>query len=583
MGAPEVDVGQALTDAAAMLAKPLVTPNLAGTSMAGVTEAANRVTRQSQAFHGVTEQATNEIYAARDAEQVAQLDKAAAASALASADAAKESAKAAPYALYDILTKTQEDMTNEIAASHSFLLATRPAADTELKNIKEMQQVGIFDNPLEWAYNQIQLPSKINSYNAVADEINSAQATIDANMTQTNNIAEGRSKSIPAVTALQAKAKSDAALAEAKILNAQLDKHTATLITDLASKDLAADVAAAQTKDSETRIKQAENHAQFQAKVTAIQLEDNHVGRMLKLSELAQNLEDRGGLKETLAKSDVARGLPEGTTTIQVYKGMKKEDQLTILGFATGSYGANLLDSINNIERIPMGQLPENTVKIFKFLRNQKVTAEEAVNKELATESMTAGGVKLSAQDKHMEFMDRVNKKLQEAVTREFQNPNSPILSAASPKEVYDSLPDNSPLAKVLEPLITNGGAITPEVLTQATRLAVGNDPRVAGKLVSDYYSQARRITNKASNILMFNRSAILPTDYTVVIEDPTSLLGKSTALNLANPQQATQFSIYQELKESNTRYGERSDFMTRMANKNEFSRLQRGAKLNGQ
>lgn len=483
--------------------------------------------------------------------QAGQLDQAAASAMVAAANADRAAQVASKFDVYRDLEATQKQMAASIAAANVAIATVKPTADAELETIRQMQSVALLDDPLEWAYNQIQLPNKIKAYNAAADQINTAQSVIDVGLNNVAGISAGAVNNIPAITAAQAAATAEEAAAKAKIANALADEKLAKENVDFATKNTAAQVALAGVTENTTRLQQREAELKYQSQIQAINIADNRANRLLRAAEYQEKLQTQEQMQINLSNYEKVMGLKAGSMPASAFKQLPKERQLDIIAIgATGKYGFGPEDALSNFRELGYGQeLSSSSKGIISFLVKEEEKALRRIDQEL---TVSVGAGKLAAADKAKERKAKLDEALTTALNEEIRNPESKLFAPATPREVIASgaLPPNSVLATILKPIAETNAPVNIETVYQSIRAHAPGSIQAQGDLLAQYAKIAKQLTLQSSNVTAFGANVKPDPRVLVSIGDPIlqtpggDEIRRRISLDITDPVQARKFVL---------------------------------------
>lgn len=429
------------------------------------------------------------------------------------------------------------DPSDAIAQTAVKVTAERKTLDVELEEIKRMQSIGPLDDPVQWLFNGIQLPSKISQYNASAQQINNDQDAIDSGIRNATNMDLQIQKGIPTITAAQAKAVADKAKSEAVKLGALADDNLARTNVTFAVQKLSGDMSIANATVETTRLDMANAQQQYQSQITALNMAQTKADRMVKSAELIDKIGDSKALDVVLANSDRIRGFPLGTTTRQSIKFMKPEERANIVAIGTGSFGNNPVDNYEAARSAKFGPgVSQDLVKTFDYVQTK-----------ISAASQTADGLittgKLTPDQKRSNVTSGVNT----LITADQLNSSKigNIFHELEPAKMIASgkIPVDSPLGKAIAPLAATDQPITANVVAATILAQFGNDPVMAGAALANYYQENMKLRNE---VMQFGVAGIkvIP-GYQVQVG---SMFSKVT-LDLTKPGDAVKYQLFQQLQ----------------------------------
>lgn len=445
-------------------------------------------------------------------------------------------------------------LTKDINIQQDRLNKLKPVLDQELAEIKDLQSVGPLDDPLAWLFNGIQLPSRIQKYNTTATQYDNDVARIEQNQKRINDglssagtMGDQINKGVPTITAAQAKATADKAVAEANKLKVVADINYATHSVDFANKKLAGDLAVATATIHTTQLDIQQTQAKYQSEVNAINLADTHATRLLKAAELYEKLEDIKQQKIVIAQYETKMGMEPGTLTPAGLKAMSKEKRDMVLSIGlSNSFGVTALDAFETFNTLKPGPgISPDTIKGMEYIGGklsalQKNLAENAVFKSLSKEEKRA----------------KISEALNGAIALDVAQADKPgnYFHEFSPAKMLMADKDfaQSALGKILKPLADKDQEITTKTIASTILESVGGNPSNAGVALSSYYKDNMELRNKA----------LSPGAIGIKIPEGYIVHHNGTPYNMVKPGDATKYAL--EIAKEQTMAKYRKDFGVR-------------------
>lgn len=415
----------------------------------------------------------------------------------------------------------------------------RPKAEALLGEIKEMQAVGLLDNPLEWFVNQIQLPAKIEPYNTQAARINMLQNSLDAGLKTAQDAATHNSKGIASITAAQSVAGMDKVIQSAAIDKAVAEEALAKQNISFAQQKLANDLSVANLTKEMTQLEIQQNLSAYQAAIYKIKAADDDATRKLKAAELLEKLERTKGLDVILESYDRVMGHPKGTTNRYTFERFGKDQAHNIIAIGSGSIGSGPAEAVMNfIQGRPGPEIAAETARMFNYL--QEKFAPISSNPEIQ---------RLDQKEK----IYTMNKKLREEVDRDIARSDvmGSVFYEMSPATMLASgkIPADSKLFKVLEPLSKVTGPVPTEVVIETIRKEFKN-PVEAGQIVAEYYQRNITLRNTSMNAGAFGIK--LPESYKAkhTHQEGPIWRNRGTYYDLTKPEEAVKYVLAKQVEE---------------------------------
>ena len=414
------------------------------------------------------------------------------------ADQAKAQAEAN---IYKQLATTMGVDPAQIAIIADQLTLERPKAEAMLREIQQMQAVSPTDNIIGWFVNQLELPSKIDPYNRQADIVNMLQDTLDRSVITANRASEFNAKSIPSITADQARQSAKVKIAEGAIENAKAEEELARTNVNFAVQKLSNDIAVANMTKEMTQLQVQQKQQEYQAAINAINIADNHANRMLKAAQLLEKLNKDKGIDVILENYDRIMGHPKGTTNRYTFERFGETQRVNIVAIGAGSGGTDPFQAILNVGNARPGPL-FGSGKLYMQLQDWAENIAKLPEVQLIDE-------------KQKPLV--ISKKLKEQIDREKLNPGriGGLFYELSPAEMIAAglVPADSEVAKILEPYVRTKEPIPTSMIVAAFDKLYTN-PTIAGAALADYYRRNIELRNRSMNYSLF---AIKPDDKYVI------------------------------------------------------------------
>lgn len=446
---------------------------------------------------------------------------------LARAIQAKDQRIADGFAFYQRLFGVHPDQAALIAQLGSKVKEELPQVMDQLGKIQEMQSVGPLDNPLEWLYNTIQLPSQIQAYNRGADRIEAMQNTINRSIETASNAGELNKKTVPATTAAEADAKAKIALAQSQRLASAADIALSRISVEFNSKKMANDLAIFSATASMTQVQLENSKLAYQAAIDKIRLADSHSQRLLAAANLIEKMGQSEAVEAMLRRYELTMGYAAGSITKAMFNTFSNDHQQNIVAIAGGNGGTNAYEYLKNMEKGRPGPL---------FSENQKTLAREL--REMADKIQVPPNITQQV-DK-----DRyIAKELQKRVRQDQELPySSRLFREITPAEMLRAkqVDPNSDLGKVLATLAQTSAKPSTEMIVQSIMTQFKN-PSEAGRVVAEYYKKNISYMNDALNLRF---AGIDPLQSYKVLSPVSPLFGKREQFDLTRPDRATQYIL---------------------------------------
>jgi hypothetical protein len=472
-------------------------------------------------------------------------------------------------AIYNSLATSMGVRPEDVALVAGRISQMRPGVEAKLREVQKLQSVGPLDNPFNWLFNQLQLPSKINDYNAEATAMNSLEASVNDSIQMAQATASFAGKGIPTVTADMARAKAQLAKANADKAAADADEALAKTNVQFANFKLANDVHAATVTQHMTQLQIEQSKAELQAALHNINIADNNATRLLKAAELLEKIEKTKGLDVLLKNYDRVMGHPEGTTTRYNFERFGEPQRQNIVAIGAGSLGPTN-DPLSSLE---IFQVSRPGVGISKETRGF-VNYLQGIKEGFLTDNRLQT---IHGKDEQRAFVSagmktRVAEDIRKAsATDSVFHELSPAVMLAAP----GAIDPKSVTAQILEPYTKQTGNMPTEMVTAAFIGKFAN-PVEAGAAIADYYKKNMLIRNTYMNAKLFG--IVLPETYHM--RRSTSMLtggtitenyGGSVSYDLTDPAEATKYVLRKRMDEALLRGMAGNPHVLPMGEENQF------------
>lgn len=355
-------------------------------------------------------------------------------------------------------------------------------ADKSLAAIQEKQSVNIFDHPLDWIVNQIDLPSMTREYNVIAKRVNGLESEINQNIAAASAATSIVQQTIPTITAQQAQASGKLAEATAVKNSEELAKQRAETDALFSAKRFAS-IAAIENSASQKSARDIEiAKVEWNAKVAAIQNASTAAERKLRVAALAESLLDKIQLQSMLDSYDAITGRPNGTTSIAAFNRMRSDMRENIIGIGSGSGGFDPGSAYGNLEDAQLGpKFPEQNRNYVRYLAGLKNKIQTQDQKYLTF-------------PKAEEKAAYVRSKINEEVTRMQNDPDYQIRSnpfhEISPKYMFAKNPAlaESVVGDIMKPFTSTDTPPDTDTVIATFRKAIP-DPKLAAQAIAQWYT----------------------------------------------------------------------------------------------
>ena len=547
MAAPTLDIEEATRQADSLLSgaidqftKPIVIPSYVPTDTTRATEVLNRAEVTGGEFASTVDESKVLNKGATEAEKAAIGKEGEAKAAGEIAKGQRSQQEAEGYQYFQRLFGMDMAPNAAIANAAHEQQRLRETLAQKRDRINNLHATSLFDDPIEYMLNAMELPGAISDYNTAVDKINSNQSAIDEGIQSARNAGDLNNRAIPTITASMATANANVAVAEAAKQKAQADIKLAATNIDFANKKLSADMALVNATNATTHLEMENERLKYEAMANAIRFADTHAVRLESAAKLLYELADKKALDVLLAQYDRNIGNPNGTTNRQLFNRLPANERENIAAIGAGSAGTSPYEALKNIKRVGP-QLSPETGRLLTFLSDK----EAVIPRDPLVDP------KINEQ--------RIAKKLREDVEKEMANPSqSKIFSEMSPAKMIaaNAIPLGSKLEQILLPYAKVEGPVPTNTVISAIIKEYDN-PNEASAVVAAYYKANIELRNKSLNLGLVGMKA--PDSYFVPATSflTTSGIGmgggtvkQNLRYDLTKPEQALKYIITQQVRD---------------------------------
>lgn len=532
-----IDVEEATRQADALLqgaigefSKPLVVPTSTPIDLTRAEETLNRA-EVTGGEHAQTLRESEALFKAATEQEKAAIGKGGEAKAAGElAIGARQKEEAAGYQYYQRLFGMDIAPDAAIANAAHRQTEIRKGMEAKLDRVNRLKSVSLFDNPIEFMLNTMELPGAIEDYNIDVTKVNNLQQSIDDGIQSARNAGDLNNKGIPTITDSMAAANANIALAEAAKKKADADQKLATTSVDFASKKLATDIALAHATRETTQLEMQNEKLKYETLVNAVRLADTHAVRLEGAAKLLYDLADKASLDVLLKQYDRNAGNPVGTTNRQLFNRLPAQERENIAAIGAGSAGTNPYEFLKNFQH-PGPLLSPETRRLFEFVQSEARTTQLPANTPKELREQTLG--------------DALKKKVTDAMVNGYKQGS--LFFEMSPAKMIaaNAVPMGSKLEEILTPLAKIEGPVPTNVIIEAISKAYPN-PTEAGSVISDYYKANIALRNKSLNMSLMGMRPL--ETYKVPIKSYTFMNtpfgGHRDVFDLTRPEEATKYLI---------------------------------------
>lgn len=537
-----LDIEEATRQADALLqgavdqfSKPLLIPSYTPTDTTRSMEVLNRAEVTGGEFASTVDESKKLNTAATEAEKAAIGKEGEAKAAGAIAVGQRSQQEAEGYQYFQRLFGVDMAPNAAIANAAREQQKLRETLATKRDRVNALHATSLFDNPIEYMLNSMELPGAVEDYNTVVDKINSNQTAIDEGIQTARNAGDLNNKGIPTITASMAAANANLAVADAAKQKAQADAKLATTNIDFANKKLAADMALSTATNATTHLEMENERLKYEAMANTIRFADTHALRLESAAKLLYDLADKRSLDVLLQQYDRNIGNPSGTTNRQLFNRLPAAERENIAAIGAGSAGTNPYEALKNIKRVGP-QLSPETGRLLSYLSER----ESVIPRDPLVDP------KVNEQ--------RIAKVLKQDIEKEMSNPSqSKIFAEMSPAKMIaaNAVPHGSKLEAILLPLSQTDGPVPTNTVISAIVKEYPN-PNEAAAVVSAYYQANVSLRNKSLNLGLVGMqpSTKYPVRATSFTFMNTPFGGNTKAYDLTRPEEALKYIIVNQTRD---------------------------------
>lgn len=548
MAGPGIDIEEATRTADALLrgavdefTKPLVIPTFTPVDTTRATETLNRAEVTGGEVANTINESTKLFGAATQEEKKAITAEGKAKAEGKLAEGQRSQQEAEGYQYYQRLFGMDLAPNSAIADAAHEQQRLRAGLAEKRDKINKLHATSLFDDPIEYILNSMELPGAVSDYNTVVDKVNSLQTSIDEGITSARNAGDLNNKGIPTITASMAAANANVELSAAAKRKAEADQTLAKTNIDFASKKLADDISLAHATNATTQLEMENERLKYETMVNAIRFADTHALRLEGAAKLLYDLADKKGLDILLKQYDANIGNPDRTTNRQLFNRLPAAERDNIAAIGAGSAGTNPYEALKNIKRVGP-QLSPETGRLLNFLsQKESVIRRDPLVDQKANEQ-------------------RIGVQLKADVQKEMDDPSrSKIFAEMSPAKMLaaNAVPLGSKLFQVLEPLSKVDGPVPTNTVISAIIKEYPNQNEAAA-VVAAYYKANIALRNKVLNLPLVGMQA--PESYMVGATSFTTtddLIGMGGGVvtnrqkyDLTRPEQALKYIITNQARD---------------------------------
>lgn len=247
-------------------------------------------------------------------------------------------------------------------------------------DISRVSQATLLDDPITAMFAPLLIPTMKQNYNANVQQVNTLQNVVDESVRQANNQYSMQAAAIPTITVQQAAAQKEVAAQAANIEASQAKMEAAKLNTNLYFERAKASMQQYDIAYRQGANQRDENYKAYNSKVEAARFSASQWMQRLQLADaalqLTENTQNELFRLQMIKQGMGVTGQPEeviNALTIDTAKNLPKSwaDTMFQKGF-TGALGADPLQAMIELQKIPGPKLPPPTVKTYQLLKNQE-------------------------------------------------------------------------------------------------------------------------------------------------------------------------------------------------------------------
>lgn len=426
-------------------------------------------------------------------------------------------------------------LNDQYLATEQASQVLRESVQQDAAKLREETSVSFSDNPIRWlegiftipqltdtveaGVNQIKIED--NKLAAMKEGIMGVQGDINESLAAAKDAFEARSRTVPSITAGQAAATNNLAVATATEKAAKTDQELAKQNAAFAGQKLAQAVTAESAERGAQVLAQQNAELEWRSGVQQIVKADSDAKAKLAIAELMTKIQDTQQVASVLKMYETRMGLPPGTMTNSRYKALPDKGKEYVFGMAAGFSGATPGDAYFNIRDAaaaglqPGPGLSEQTDKMLRTMR--AYTEQQFTQKSVQQE--------LSGKNKDQQraiMVQKVNDKFAEwQANPTIDTQNNPYFEQ-SPHNVVLHSPGlaQTKIGKILQPYITSSTAPSTDQVIAALRDGAANKDEAAD-MISQYYQLNTKIKNAVTDFQAFGAKPVTSYLYNYRIPGP--------------------------------------------------------------
>ena len=456
------------------------------------------------------------------------------------------------------------DPDSLIAQLSTESIALREAARQQKRDLAVRGSVSILDNPLAWIENQFTMPGLVAQQNALVGEAAAKESQINQLIASKTNALNYANRTVPTISAIEAKAAADTARANANIAGANADRDLAAANIAFGNNLFARELSLTGQEAQALNFKQQEAQRAWQAQVEAVRFAASQDQSRLAAASLMANIEKRLGPGQSNA--EIARGverfygMPLGSIPDSSIATLPPATRAAVLAMSLGGT-ATPSQALSQLEASPFrwGNTPAGYAR-----RETAVAMAELFNSTAMMQTLTRTGTKPTVAQ-----LDAADKQVTEIIAQQFANPEAfrgktNLAAIPTPDRLFTrtasgtvapsaafmtaagaagvSQTSAASIAALVSPLLARPSAnidastLVRTIMTGAQ--ANGATPQQASSLVADYFRTAVTARNMNANFSAFGvvLSDEVANSYITRMSTP-GLFNKATPVDLTKPE----------------------------------------------
>lgn len=384
--------------------------------------------------------------------------------------------------------------------------------------LREEASVSFGDDPIRWIEGIFTIPQLNDTVEAgtkqiqvldnkqatLKSAIDSIQTDINETVAAAKDAKEARASTVPSITAAQASAVNNLAVAQATEKAAQTDKALATQNSTFAGQKFAQVVTEENAEHSAIVLKQQNNELIWRSGVQQVMKADSDATAKLRIVDLMTKMQDNQQIIGMLKMFETRMGYPPGTFTLSRYKALPDTAKEFVFGQALGFSGATPGDAFFNMRDAAQKGIqpgPGISPQTEKMMRDMKSYVEQLAGGK-AAQTDTAG---MNKEQQKAYYVQKVNERYLQLQANPTTDANVNPFYEQSPQQVALHSPGiaQSKIGKILQSYISGSSMPNTDMVVSALTKGAENTDEAA-KMISQYYQLNMKVRNSSIDFQSF-------------------------------------------------------------------------------